>query len=1207
MKSLKIMTLVVAFLIAQIAFAENALETYRQGNYIDAANQLNKSEYSQNPLANYYLGKMYLYGYGALKNTNLGLRYLKKSAQLGYLPAQNIIARYVLLEEQDFKQALEWFKKAADQQDLTAQMYSAAAYMYGLGTKINTDMARKYHILAARQGNASAQFALAEHFLDSKQLSNKKLGLIWLNKAVEQGNADAILKLAKLHSTGTLMDKDLEKAKELVKSQVAKGNLSAMFLMGDIARASNDIDGAKQWYTQTAQKGHIESQFALANLYLKKDSAFYNVDNGFLWLLKAAENNSKDAQLTLAKLYQEGSLIPKDENLAKEWSKKAKNNQSNATNARNNAALWLSEGKSTKFEDSGYQLAGIFNSWHNKQNLQDNIYNQAPEMNFISRSQLYQPNFVMADPKSVAISDYYDAIANTLTKDNDAADFPMYPLTKVRDVESHNNAYSIKKADSEITEENNEDINQNENINQSDEPLKHEIKTLEVGSSLEIKTLHQQSALGNPDAQFSLAQRYQNGIGVEKNLDEAIKYYTLAAMQKDLRAEYALGILYLKQAEYQDAFIWLNEAAFKGNPYAQFALGKINENGYQDSAGNTVVKENKEQAISMYLLSSSNDFGPAQFRLAEILVRTKPENLTQSSKFERTQLIKKLYQGALASGIKQAALPLAFFKASDSNQEKQKEAFAIASEEAKNGNGNASLLMGLLHDRGIGVAANQNEALKWYKKASINPVSSFILGTYYYQGNGLSKDIDKGLELLNSAAETGFSYANFNLAIAQHEKSEPFLPQLEKALDEGNSKAGLLIADYYLSLADDDENMQKALNIYRTFAEKGDRDAQTKLGFMFEHGLGVKSNIGNAQTWYTLAAEQDQNIAQYLLGRLHQLGKTDKQPNYAEAKKWYEKSASTFSTSALALGFIYETVDDNYDMAKYYYQVAARLNNPLAYFNLGLMYKQGKGVEVDESRALTLLKHSAEANHAKSMVQLAGLYFNGSTISHDEEQAIKLYQRAHALGDMEAAYQLGLLSETGVNLKLDYEKALQYYELAQKKGNAKAMLALARMYQYGLGINQDHNQAELYYQKLAGLNHPYAQYQLATFYRNAENSVSKQSKQLLEEAEQNGSPQAKKMLHLLNTKSANKLSYLEPIRVKPFIAKKSADRMYLDALKMWNHGDEIQSLLILDQIRQKYPKFEPAKRVYEQMNQQIQKSVTAYNEILGSQAFNTSN
>lgn len=57
--------------------------------------------------------------------------------------------------------------------DVNAQMFMAAAYLYGVGVKKNTDIARRYYIDAAKNGNAIAQYTLAEYFLESKHAGNK--------------------------------------------------------------------------------------------------------------------------------------------------------------------------------------------------------------------------------------------------------------------------------------------------------------------------------------------------------------------------------------------------------------------------------------------------------------------------------------------------------------------------------------------------------------------------------------------------------------------------------------------------------------------------------------------------------------------------------------------------------------------------------------------------------------------------------------------------------------------------------------------------------------------------------------------------------------------------------------------------------------------------------------------------------------------------
>lgn len=1184
MKFLKLMCFIIpAIFVTEQTFADG-LWHYREGDYVKAQTELLKNEYSKNAMANYYLGKMYLYGYGHLKNNNLALKYLEKSAELGYLPAQNIMARYYLLVANDKEKALKWFKQAADQGDLDAQLYTAAAYMFGVGTRSNSDVARRYHIMAARQGNGISQYALAEHFLDSKQAQNKKLGLIWLNKAVETGNLDAKLKLAQLYAKGYLVTKDLNKARELIAQN--NDNPKALYVAGEIAKNSNDLIQAKDLFLKAANANDVEAQYQLYQLFSQKDSPFRDTTEAVNWLTKAAENNLKIAQSTLAKVYSDGVLVTKDENLAKLWNQKAKANEQEKNN-ESKASLWLSAGKYQKLSDCGYKLTGIFTNWHNKNMLQENNYNQHPQMNVVTKEMLFKPKFVMMTPNEIPISEYYDALATTLTKDNSKEhDFPDYPLTKVLKVQN-NNISQIP----EIKSDNEENDNESKTLHPVVSQAKLEYFT--PGSKEEIATLDKQAALGNADAQFSLAQRYQNGIGVKKDVEEAIKYYTLAAMQKDLRAEYSLAILYLKEADYQQAFVWLNDAAFKGNSYAQFALAKINETGFNDDSGNPVVKPNKEQSLAMYTLAASSNFGPAQYNLAEILVRSKPENLSESAKRERTELIKNLYNGALTSGIKEASLPLAFFKAADKDSQKHLEAFKFANDEAQNGNKNAALLLGLLYDRGVGVQQNRSQAISWYQKAPVNPISSFILGTYYYSGQNITQDKEKGLELLKQSQNGDFSYASLNLAIAKHENHEEFISDLENALENGNPKAGILMADYFVSLNNDEDKLNQAVDIYRKFAQVGDRDAQTKLGFMYEFGLGVSENLGNAQTWYSLASNQNQNVAQFLLGRLHQLGKVDKEPDYNKAKNLYEKSANHFSPAAVALGFIYDTVDDNYDLARYYYQMAANQRNVIGEYNLGLIYEQGKGIEPNLKYAQKIYKNAAQKNHIKATVQLAGLYLTGVDGDQNEKEAINLYQKASNAGDRDAQYQLGLLLETGYGLKLDYQNAHSFYVAAKNRGNAKATLALARMYQYGLGIPVDQNLAAQYYKELAALNHPYAQYQLAMQFTTEE----KDRRHYLEQALQNGSIEASKVLKVLNSKNKNMISFVEPMKLNnKDIEKKPVDRMYMEALNTFNNGNETESLIMLDSIRNKYPKFQPAKQIYEQINQTIKNGFTSIAE-----------
>ncbi|KTD21530.1 enhanced entry protein EnhC [Legionella lansingensis] len=1197
MKSFATWFCLVAATGSQVVYAANGLEAYRQGNYPLAAQTL-ITQSGQDPIADYYLGRMRLYGYGELKNNALALRYFEQAAEKGVLPAQLLLARYNLIAANDPEKALYWFKKAAAAGDLSAQLYCSAANLFGFGTKPN-DAGRRYFIEAAKRGNAIAQYALGEHFLESRDSRTKKLGVIWLNKSAEQGNPKAQLKLAELHATGGLVPRNEILSTDLLHKSAAQGYLPAIRKLGALAAVKNDMEAAKDWYTKAAAANDTQAEIALAGLYLDDKNKLYNPKTGFMWMLQAARNGSAEAQEALAHMYEEGIGVAASPQLAEQWQQKAK--ETLAQQAKLNPAIevskWLSNDKSKHFDIDGYRLGGIYNAWRNPRALKENNYNAAPQMQAVTRTELYKPRFTMMGPKQIAISEYFDMIAPALNPD-DATSFlfQRYPLDpQIVALQQHESLALAHPPRVSMVEEGlpypvSGDPQPFDYFEEMTRGWQHQANVQAV-----LSKLYGQAILGESASQFELGQLYHYGVAVAKNIPQAITYYQLAAMQQDVRAEYNLGIIYLEgktdPVDYNQGLNWLTDAAFKGNVYAQYALANIYEKGFKDPAGNMVIQPNPQQATSMYYLASSNHYGPAQFRLAEYLVKQKNGGLSVAAKQNRMQLIKRLYEGAVKEGVAEANLPLAFYNAMDGDPKKQHQAFEVAKEEANRGNGYAALLLGIMFERGIAVPTNDVESLYWYQQAGLNPVNSFILGTYYAQGLGVNKDLEKGKALLQQAADSGFSYADLNLAVLKHDAGEDFIQELDKARQLGNSTAGLLLADYYLAQADNPEKMQQARDIYQHFAEKGDKEAELKLAFLYDKGLGGESNTELAARWYLASAEQGQPVAQYLLGRLYQLGKVGKEPDYTEAKKWYTAARSNYPRAAVALGFVYDTVDDDYQKALENYQMAAQKGDKIGQFNLGLIYEDGKEVPVDYAKAKALYSKAAELGHKQAMTQLAAFYFNGFAGKRDEQQALHWYKKAAALGDSAALYQLGLLSETGVATKLDFTNAVKYYEEAAKKGNEKAKLALARMYQYGLGVVKDSQAAAQLYTELAANNNAYAQYQLALLNIEGIDGVQKpdEGKRLLQLASANGSQQARKVLNWLDAQQQERLSFIEPVIIQPtpVLAGQSANMMYFDALNEWNRGDETLSRMILDRIMNQFPQYIPAKRAYEQLNQEI--------------------
>ena len=89
-------------------------------------------------------------------------------------------------------------------------------------------------------------------------------------------------------------------------------------------------------------------------------------------------------------------------------------------------------------------------------------------------------------------------------------------------------------------------------------------------------------------------------------------------------------------------------------------------------------------------------------------------------------------------------------------------------------------------------------------------------------------------------------------------------------------------------------------------AERGDVDAQYRLGVMYDFGEGVNQDSEQARHWFEKAAEQGDANAQYFLGVKYDFGEGVNQDS-EQARYWFEKAAEQGNTDAqIGLGLIYQ-------------------------------------------------------------------------------------------------------------------------------------------------------------------------------------------------------------------------------------------------------------------------------------------------------------
>ena len=84
---------------------------------------------------------------------------------------------------------------------------------------------------------------------------------------------------------------------------------------------------------------------------------------------------------------------------------------------------------------------------------------------------------------------------------------------------------------------------------------------------------------GDADAQFNLGVMYYQGLGVEQDFKEVVKWYQKAADQGDVEAQYNLGVMYYQglgvEQDFKEAVKWYQKAADQGDAIAQYDLGNV--------------------------------------------------------------------------------------------------------------------------------------------------------------------------------------------------------------------------------------------------------------------------------------------------------------------------------------------------------------------------------------------------------------------------------------------------------------------------------------------------------------------------------------------------------------------------------------------------------------------------------------------------------
>lgn len=324
----------------------------------------------------------------------------------------------------------------------------------------------------------------------------------------------------------------------------------------------------------------------------------------------------------------------------------------------------------------------------------------------------------------------------------------------------------------------------------------------------------------------------------------------------------------------------------------------------------------------------------------------------------------------------------------------------------------ALLYMGMCHEnpmyaKFLEIEIDRKKALDFYLQAEhrgYKDAAQYIAKTY--RALGRTKDASayfkKAADLKIPSCQV--EYAK-QLLTGTFTKKDPkaAISYLNEAGIKGNGEAFLVLADIYSGKFDEiPQDFDKMIDALWQAASTRS-DAMTRIGYCYQHGIGLPKDELLAYKWYKKAATN---------------GKPDVNARIALA---------TCYSKGIGVAPAPDKAFENYLIA------SAEPDAPaISYYNVALCYLEGKGVKSDTSQAFNFLSKATADNFAPAWVLLGQLYEQGQTYDKNDkplppspEKAFTMYKKAADLNHMRGLIEVGRCYYKGLGVKQNKQEGLK--------------------------------------------------------------------------------------------------------------------------------------------------------------------------------------
>ena len=207
-------------------------------------------------------------------------------------------------DNEDYEQAVDCYRKAAEQGFALAQFNLGVCYGTGRGVKQDDRQAVYWYLKAAEQGYVKSQFNLGVYYDNGQGVPQDcQQAVYWYLKAAEQGHALAQCSLGICYANGQGVQQDYKQAVYWYQKASEQGNdlaqskLAVCYVNGQGVK--QDYQQAVYWYRETAKQGNALAQCALGCSYVMGEGVRRNKRKARYWLRKSADQGYEEAKEAL--------------------------------------------------------------------------------------------------------------------------------------------------------------------------------------------------------------------------------------------------------------------------------------------------------------------------------------------------------------------------------------------------------------------------------------------------------------------------------------------------------------------------------------------------------------------------------------------------------------------------------------------------------------------------------------------------------------------------------------------------------------------------------------------------------------------------------------------------------------------------------------------------------------------------------------------